>query len=209
MRRAALLAAAAACMHGCGEERNYNFGVPGSSMGSASSASEPAAGAAVAAGDASESAAAAPMGAPERRAEAPRAASTRDLGAPSASGSASSVPAESTSSATADPTAGSGATAGVAAEEPFKVLARDSRFDEFRGMSARYMQLRRELYPLGLKLADGSATDDDRKRYYALEARVEEAWRPVNAYMWNDRWSEEDRAAMGWILYAEMQPPRS
>lgn len=210
MRRLALLLGCAAFVQGCGEERNYNFGVPGSSMDSASSATVPAASAPSSEAAAAESAAASPMGAAARREDAPRTTGASDRGAVRASASESSAPAQGSSGSAAAPAAGEAVSSGGAsAEEPFKALARDSRFNEFRSMSSRYMQMKRELYPLGVKLADGSASDDERRRYYALESRVEEAWKPVNAYMWDERWSEDDRAAMGWILYGDMQPPRS
>jgi len=210
----ACAAAAIAAAVGCGEDRNYNFGVPGSSMSSASSSasssSAPAPGANASADEPASGAAAAPMGAPMRRTDAPLGSTPANPQGLSTSATAAAVPdtTQSSSAATVDPSAGASAAGGSGEEEPFKVLARTSRFNEFRGLSARYIELRRELYPLGVKLADGSATDDDRKRYYALEARVEQAWKPINGYMWDDRWSEADRAAMGWILYGDMQPKR-
>lgn len=89
----------------------------------------------------------------------------------------------------------------VAGDEPYKKLAQDGKFKQFRSMSARYVQISKELLPYGRKLADGTATDADRATHLRLERAADKAFRPLNRYMWDDRWTEADRAAMGWILY--------
>jgi hypothetical protein len=73
-------------------------------------------------------------------------------------------------------------------------------------MAARYIQLRAELLPYGRKLADGTASAEERRIHNRLEDAMALEFRRLNAYMWDDRWSEEDRAAMGWILHGGMQP---
>jgi len=86
-------------------------------------------------------------------------------------------------------------------DEPFQKLARDRRFDEFRRKSARYVQLRKQLIPLGRKLGDGSATPAERALHNRIEAAISVEFKPLNRYMWDERWTEADRAAMGWILF--------
>lgn len=85
-------------------------------------------------------------------------------------------------------------------EEPFQKLAKDRKFDEFRRMCGRYLQLKRELLPYGQRLADGSSTAEDRAKHAKIERAMEGEFPRINRYMWDDRWSELDRAAMGWIL---------
>ncbi len=97
----------------------------------------------------------------------------------------------------------------AAGEEPFQKLARSNKFDEFRRKSARYIQLRAELLPYGKLLADGAATTEQRATHNRIEHAAELAFKPLNSYMWDERWSEEDRAAMGWILYGSMQRPQT
>jgi hypothetical protein len=46
-------------------------------------------------------------------------------------------------------------------------------------------------------------TDADRARYLRLEKEAEAEWPRLRAYMWNERWSEFDRAAMGIIIYGD------
>ncbi len=88
-------------------------------------------------------------------------------------------------------------------EEPFQKLARDSKFDPFRAKAARYVQLRAQLLPLGVKLAEGTATPAERALHFRIEDAMAEQFRPINRYMWDTRWTELDRAAMGWILHGE------
>lgn len=85
-------------------------------------------------------------------------------------------------------------------EEPFMKLARERKFDEFRRMCARYLQLKRELLPYGELLASGESTARDREIHAKIERAMEAEFPRINRYMWDDRWTELDRAAMGWIL---------
>ncbi|MEY5031847.1 MAG: hypothetical protein RL354_878 [Planctomycetota bacterium] len=85
-------------------------------------------------------------------------------------------------------------------EEPFMKLAKDRKFDEFRRMCARYLQLKRELLPYGERLASGESTAEDRAIHAKIERAMEGEFPRINRYMWDDRWTELDRAAMGWIL---------
>lgn len=96
----------------------------------------------------------------------------------------------------------------VAGEEPYKQLALDPKFKPFRAKAARYVQLRQQLLPLGKKLADGTATPAEREQHFRLEEAIAEQFRPLNRYMWDDRWTTLDRAAMGWILHGGATPKR-
>lgn len=88
-------------------------------------------------------------------------------------------------------------------EEPYQKHARDRRFDEFRRKSARYVQLKKQLLPLGRKLADGTATPAERALHNRLEDAIAVEFKPLNRYLWDERWTEADRAAMGWILFVK------
>ncbi len=92
--------------------------------------------------------------------------------------------------------------------EAFQKLAKDRKFDEFRRMCARYLQLRRELLPYGQKLADGVSTAEDRATHAKIERAIEGEYPRINRALWNDRWTEADRAAMGWILNGEFASKR-
>ena len=94
----------------------------------------------------------------------------------------------------------------IGGEEPYKKHAQHPKFEEFRRKAGRYIQLKRQLLPLGRKLADGTATAEERARHNRIEEAMAQEFRPLNAYLWDDRWTEEDRAAMGWILFV---PPES
>jgi hypothetical protein len=89
----------------------------------------------------------------------------------------------------------------IGGEEPYKQHAQHPKFEEFRRKAGRYIQLKRQLLPLGRKLAEGTATAEERARHNRIEEAMAEEFRPLNAYLWDDRWTEEDRAAMGWILF--------
>jgi hypothetical protein len=91
-------------------------------------------------------------------------------------------------------------------EEEFQKAARSSKYDTFRSMSVRYVQLRAELLPYGKKLADGSATPEERRIHNRIEEAMGVEFRRLNRYMWDSRWDDKDRAAMGWILYGAQQP---
>ena len=212
---------------GCGEDRNYNAGIPG---GGPADAPEQVASTA-APGTAAEAAAAAPAarasasgGSPPKSAASTESASTASAGekvdgsaaARETAASAPRVPPPPSKPADAPaPAFGSEGSIELPpapplevapGEEPYQKLARDPKFAGFRKMSARYVQLMASLRPYAEKLADGSATDEERRRYYRIEAEAEKEWRPINLYMWDERWTEADRAAMGWILYGNMQP---
>jgi hypothetical protein len=88
-------------------------------------------------------------------------------------------------------------------EESYQRHARDRKFDEFRRKAARYVQLKKALLPLGRKLADGTATPEERALHNRLEDAIAVEFKPLNRYLWDDRWSEADRAAMGWILFVK------
>jgi len=96
----------------------------------------------------------------------------------------------------------------VDGEEAFQKLAKDRKFDAFRRMCARYLQLKRELMPYGQKLADGTSTAEDRAMHAKIEKAMEAEFPRINRYLWKEGWSEEDRAAMGWILNGEFAPKR-
>jgi len=88
-------------------------------------------------------------------------------------------------------------------EEPYQKHARDRKFDEFRRKAARYVQLKKQLLPFGKKLAAGTATPEERAIHNRLEDAIAVEFKPLNLYLWDDRWSEADRAAMGWILFVK------
>jgi len=88
----------------------------------------------------------------------------------------------------------------VDGEAEFQKLASNRKFDDFRRMCARYIQLKGELLPYGVKMADGVSTAEDRATHAKIERAMEGEFPRINRYMWNDRWTELDRAAMGWIL---------
>ncbi len=90
----------------------------------------------------------------------------------------------------------------------FQKLAKDKKFDDFRRMCSRYLQLKAALLPYGKKLADGVSTADDRAMHAKIERAMEAEFPRINRYMWDDRWSESDRAAMGWILNGPFQQKR-
>jgi hypothetical protein len=90
----------------------------------------------------------------------------------------------------------------------FQKLAKDPKFDGFRRMCGRYLQLKAALLPYGKKLADGVSTADDRAMHAKIEKAMEAEFPRINRYMWDDRWSESDRAAMGWILNGPFQQKR-
>lgn len=92
--------------------------------------------------------------------------------------------------------------------EAFQKLAKDKKFDDFRRMCGRYLQLKTALLPYGKKLADGVSTADDRAMHAKIEKAMEAEFPRINRYMWDDRWSEGDRAAMGWILNGPFQQKR-
>jgi len=82
----------------------------------------------------------------------------------------------------------------------YQKLARDRKFDEFRRMAARYVQLKRSLLPYGQKLAQGVATPEERALHNRIEDAMAVEYPRLNRYIWQDRWTDDDRAAMGWIM---------
>ena len=93
-------------------------------------------------------------------------------------------------------------------DQPFQKKAKDPRFEDFRRMCARYLQLKRELLPYAVKMAEGTSTAQDRAMHAKIEKAMEAEYPRINRYLWNDRWTQEDRAAMGWILNGEFAPKR-
>jgi hypothetical protein len=190
----------------CGGDRNYHAGVPGSGVASTSTG-----GAASGASDGDGTVA--PPSAPSLSAGT----GAGSFGAPRMAPSAPDAPVDEVS----DPeVVASAVVAGVVAEmnlpdpkpaevasgeEPFQQLARDRKFDEFRRMSGRFVQLNLEMRPYAERLAAGVASDTDRKAHTRLEQAADAEFKRLNRYMWGSRWSEEDRAAMGWILFGSLQ----
>lgn len=209
--RAVALASALAsslALAACGGDRNYNAGVPGSGTATTATAS-PAGGA----GTSSDDETIAPPSAPSLAAGT----GAGSFGAPRMAPSAPDMPVDET----ADPeVVASAVVAGVVAEmnlpdpkpaevasgeEPFQKLARERKFDEFRRMSGRFIQLNEEMRPYAERLAAGVASDADRKTHVRLEQATDAEFKRLNRYMWASRWTEEDRAAMGWILFGSLQ----
>jgi hypothetical protein len=212
----ALLWALVAC-----DNRNYNPGIFDAPAGgvaggddtaapvadggapTATASADPASGAGQAkgAGKAASDAAvasSAPSTAPTNASAAPR---TLDIPTP--------VPGDGAKSPTSgQPLVDKGEVVVAPGEEPYQKLAREKKFDEFRRRCAPFVELSAEMLPLGAKLADGSATAEERAEYFRMEKRADQLFKPLNAYMWNERWTEQDRAAMGWILYGSLQKPR-
>ncbi|MFM7133485.1 MAG: hypothetical protein ACKO0W_04120 [Planctomycetota bacterium] len=214
---------------GCGEDRNYNAGIPGGgaaevpeqvASAAASGAAEPAAPKASANTSSKNASKNAPSGAGTGSGASQTAGEKVDGGAAARETASSAPRVPPPPSKPADAPAPTFTSEGsielppapaleiAPGEEPYQKLALDPKFAGFRKMSARYVQLTASLRPYAEKLADGSATDEDRRRFYRIEAEAEKEWRPINSYMWDERWTEADRAAMGWILYGNMQPKR-
>lgn len=211
MSRAAFTGAAALAvlaLAACGGDRNYNAGVPGSGTATTSTASS-----AGASGAPSDDGTVAPPSAPSLSAGT----GAGSFGAPRMAPSTPDMPVDEA----ADPeVVASAVVAGVVAEmnlpdpkpaevatgeEPFQKLARERKFDEFRRMSGRFIQLNEEMRPYAERLAAGVATDADRKTHVRLEQATDAEFKRLNRYMWASRWNEEDRAAMGWILFGSLQ----
>lgn len=76
----------------------------------------------------------------------------------------------------------------------------DPKFSEFHAIASPYLEVVRTMRPLDEKFADGTITPEERERYWKLDAKKSELWEPIHAYMYQDRWSKEDRKAMGqWL----------
>lgn len=90
---------------------------------------------------------------------------------------------------------GTGPDGSVAPIEVLVSHARDRKFDELRRISRRYRELTREINELVPRvLASGSEADRQRYRDLDRQARVE--WVPISDYIYQERWSTLDRAAM-------------
>ena len=221
-----LAGAAVLAAGGCGEDRNYHAGLAESAALDEAAYKSEAAGRAEAAGKAERAAAGLPSG-PRSSPDAGVSAAASRFGsdAPSSSSGVAgdseprSVAAELFEPDGINPSeAGEDAVRIVAeelslpspppvaetpGEEPYQKLARDRKFDEFRRKAARYVQLKKQLFPLGRKLADGSATTAERALHNRLEDAIAVEFKPLNRYLWDERWTEADRAAMGWILFVK------
>jgi hypothetical protein len=214
----ALVGALAAC-----DNRNYNPGIfdaPASGIAGgdetaapSAEASAPTATASSApssdAGPSKGAAKAASGAAAAAAASAPSTASTSASSAPRTLDIPTPVPGDGAKSpSSGQPLVDNGEVVVAPGEELYQKLARDKKFDEFRRRSASFVELSAEMLPLGAKLADGSATAEERAEYFRMEKQADQLFKPLNAYMWNERWTEQDRAAMGWILYGSLQKPR-
>jgi hypothetical protein len=209
MKRATMLAVVGGVLMsaGCEEKRNLpeGFLAAAAKEGPSSSASS---------GSEASGAAAAPMGPSSGANGFASAASTPDVNAAAVAGPTSETPEadEATATAMVETLAAElklppiAEVAVAPGEEEFQKAARSSKYDTFRSMSVRYVQLRSELLPYGKKLADGSATPEERRVHNRIEEAMGVEFRRLNRYMWDSRWSDEDRAAMGWILYGAQQP---
>ena len=214
-RRCACTIAAASVMTllvACGDDRNYASGVPGSSGAIAPEqpvAAESAVTSAPEVAKASTAATAAEVAISQGSNSSPP-SSTSTSNAPRVADSAPrtlDIPAPLTPVASNTSSAGAvkGEVVVVEGVEPFKKLAQSSKFAAFRRITSRYVQIMAELRPFGERLADGTATAEDRAQHTRLEKLAEAQWKPINQYMWGQEWTEEDRAAMGWILYGGAQ----
>lgn len=208
-KRAAMLAAIGAVLAsvGCEEKRNLpqGFLVEAAKEGPSDTASS---------GSGASGAAAAPMGPSSGASGSARTASSPDMNPAAVAGPTSETPELDDAAATAmveelaselklPPLAEAAVAPG---EEEFQKAARSSKYDTFRSMSVRYIQLRAELLPYGKKLADGAATPEERRVHNRIEEAMAVEFRRLNRYMWDSRWDDKDRAAMGWILYGGQQP---
>jgi hypothetical protein len=76
-----------------------------------------------------------------------------------------------------------------------------AQFAEFRSMCRPLFALRDEMKPLEYALAVGSATSDQVDTFNALESKSRDEVKKLNTYMWQDRWSADDRRTMSMIMY--------
>jgi len=207
--RVPVLAIVAIAVAACERAPNYNAGIPGGrsnpvdpdagavrAPAASAPAASPAAGEAPATAAAQQPASPAPTE-PQREALASAPKQYDEL--PSeAPGLGAGVPAGGVS---APPTNAPNAPAAPPIDEVRRHAA-SKRFDEIRAMSKRFRDLQRELRALGERLAQGP-NEADQKRYARLEKEAEGEWPRLRAYIWDDRWSEFDRAAMGLVIYGE------
>lgn len=209
--------ATAATLTGCGDDRNYpdDFAARAAMDEKAYVAAEAARAAATPTGAPSSQAAApaplAPVASADdaQRTERPTAARSEDAGGSALAGAAETAGGD-------DPNDPDPRVVGQVVQElglptppavpekpgdaPYQKLARDRKFDEFRRMAARYVQLKRSLLPYGEKLAQGVATPEERALHNRIEDAMAVEYPRLNRYIWQDRWTDDDRAAMGWIM---------
>ena len=204
-----------AALTGCGDDRNYpdEFATRAAMDEKAYLAAEAARSAAPAAGPSSSQApaSATPVASPEAAQRVEQASPARpEDAARSVQGAAEEAP-DAADPSDPDPRVveqvvqelrlpSPPAVAVKPGDAPYQKLARDRKFDEFRRMAARYVQLKRSLLPYGEKLAQGLATPEDRAIHNRIEAAMAVEYPRLNNYIWQDRWTDDDRAAMGWII---------
>ena len=75
------------------------------------------------------------------------------------------------------------------------------QYVEFRGMCRTLFALRDEMQPLEHALAVGSATPAQVDRFNDLDADARREQQRLNVYMWQDRWTADDRRVMAMIMY--------
>lgn len=90
---------------------------------------------------------------------------------------------------------GTGADGSVAPLDVLVSHARDRKFDELRRLSRRYRELTREMNDLVPKIL-ASGSEADRQRYIDLDRQARVEWVPISDYIYQERWSTLDRAAM-------------
>ena len=76
----------------------------------------------------------------------------------------------------------------------------------FESECEAYQAIRAELQPLDEALGAGTLSEADIERWNALQASASAERSRLNAIMYDDRMSEDQRAAMWWILRGEPAP---
>jgi len=196
------------CVVACDRAPNYNAGVPGGRSAPIDPDAAPRAPAAPSApteakvAAASGSQAAAPV-APAAKVVIEEASRGEGLVAPPKQyDTPSEAPPTAPSSGVVSPPTNSPEGPAAPSIDRVREHAATKRFDEIRGMSRRFREIQRELRVLGERLSQG-VTEADRARYIRLETDAESEWPRLRSYMWDERWSEFDRAAMGIIIYGD------
>ena len=80
-------------------------------------------------------------------------------------------------------------------------MLEDPAVKAFTLEAATYLELNRELTPLEARLADGSISEADTERWRELDARRSTERARLNALMYAQEISSEQRAAMWWVLH--------
>ncbi|MSR42167.1 MAG: hypothetical protein EXS10_09760 [Phycisphaerales bacterium] len=76
------------------------------------------------------------------------------------------------------------------------------RFDNFRTLALPYLSTIRSMLPIDRKFGSSDITDEERARYWQLDATKNEQWRDVWKCIYDKRWSIDDRGAMmQWLLF--------